>query len=523
MAAPLDKKYLKEEEHEITAEGNKRYTICGMRFETTPEYAVRKAVGQGAYGLVCSGRNVHTNKLVALKKIPKAFEDTVDCKRLLREIKILRHFKHDNVLGLLDILPPPGGGSKEWKDVVRCHVRRPPRRHAASLPPESCCRLARHLATRTGCPGMLTCPVCAHARQYIVSELMDTDLHYIIHSKQPLTDEHFKYFLYQVSLLLRVAARTRPAHPHSRRIRPRAAGASSHVCVRHARPVQILRGVHAIHTAHVLHRDLKPGNLLVNKNCDLKICDFGLARAIDPSEEKKDLGLTECARVYGRPRPRTACRVCRIRSARSARLLSRLLSRPPAPPAAPPAEPPLRADTVRYVVTRWYRAPELLVENQSYTTAIDVWAVGCIFAEMLGRKALFPGRDYLHQLRLIIDVLGTPSEADLACITNQQAVQFLRTLPVKPRKPWTEIFPNASPQALDLLNEMLVFDPAKRCTMVDALNSEYMAALHQGRELPQEEEHFSFGFEKPEITQDELRDLIWKEMGSFHPDLLKKG
>jgi serine/threonine protein kinase len=365
--AELDKKYLKEEEHEKLPDGNKRYTICGMRFETTPKYAVRKAVGQGAYGLVCSGRNVETNKLVAIKKISKAFEDTVDCKRLLREIKILQHFKHDNVLGLLDILPPGKDGSKEWKDV------------------------------------------------YIVSELMDTDLHYIIHSKQQLTDEHFKYFLYQ-----------------------------------------ILRGVHAIHTAHVLHRDLKPGNLLVNKNCDLKICDFGLARGIDPSEEKKDIGLTE------------------------------------------------------YVVTRWYRAPELLVENQSYTTAIDVWAVGCIFAEMLGRKALFPGRDYLHQLRLIIDHLGTPSEADLACITNRQAVQFLRTLPVKPRKPWADVFPSASTGALDLLNEMLVFDPAKRCTMVDALNSEYMAALHQGRTLPQEEEHFSFGFEKPDITQEELRDLIWE-------------
>ena len=116
---------------------------------------------QGAYGLVCSGTNTDTGKKVAIKKIPKAFEDTIDCKRLLREIKILRHFKHDNVLGLLDILPPTGS-VKEWKDV------------------------------------------------YIVSELMDTDLHYIIHSKQPLTDEHFKYFLYQ-----------------------------------------ILRGVHAIHSAHV--------------------------------------------------------------------------------------------------------------------------------------------------------------------------------------------------------------------------------------------------------------------------------
>ena len=103
---------------------------------------------QGAYGLVCSGTNTDTGKKVAIRKIPKAFEDTIDCKRLLREIKILRHFKHDNVLGLLDILPPTGS-VKESKDV------------------------------------------------YIVSELMDTDLHYITHSKQPLTDEHFKYFLYQ--------------------------------------------------------------------------------------------------------------------------------------------------------------------------------------------------------------------------------------------------------------------------------------------------------------------------------------
>ena len=233
MTEPGKSSKVTEQEYEMTEAGFKRYNMCGMKFETTPNYAVKKAVGQGAYGLVCSGRNVETSKPVAIKKIPKAFEDIIDCKRLLREIKILKHFKHDNVLGLVDILAPPNANAKEWKDV------------------------------------------------YIVSELMDTDLHYIIHSKQPLTDEHYKYFLYQ-----------------------------------------ILRGVHAIHLAHVLHRDLKPGNLLVNKNCDLKICDFGLARPINPEAEAKDLGLTE------------------------------------------------------YVVTRWYRAPELLVENQDYTTAIDVWAVG---------------------------------------------------------------------------------------------------------------------------------------------------
>jgi len=122
MAAPSGaKRPFVECEHIMLENGNKHYTICGMRFETPANYAVRKAIGQGAYGLVCSGRNVELNRPVAIKKIPKAFEDTVDCKRLLREIKILRHFKHDNVLGIVDILPPTSGKSS-WKDVVRCRA-----------------------------------------------------------------------------------------------------------------------------------------------------------------------------------------------------------------------------------------------------------------------------------------------------------------------------------------------------------------------------------------------------------------
>ena len=93
---------VQEQEYELTEYGFKRYNICGMRFEVTPNFAVKKAVGQGAYGLVCSGSNTDTGNKVAIKKIPKAFEDTIDCKRLLREIKILRHFRHDNVLGCVE-------------------------------------------------------------------------------------------------------------------------------------------------------------------------------------------------------------------------------------------------------------------------------------------------------------------------------------------------------------------------------------------------------------------------------------
>ena len=156
---------------------------------------------------------------------------------------------------------------------------------------------------------------------YLVYELMDTDLHQILRSSQGLSDEHCQYFLYQ-----------------------------------------ILRGLKYVHTAQVLHRDLKPSNLLLNANCDLKICDFGLART---SSE--------------------------------------------------------RGFMTEYVVTRWYRAPELLLSCEDYTSAIDIWSMGCILAEILGRKPLFPGKDYIHQMRLIVEVLGSPNEEDCAFIQSTKA------------------------------------------------------------------------------------------------------
>jgi len=252
---------------------------------------------------------------------------------------------------------------------------------------------------------------------YIVSELMDTDLHYVIHSKQPLSEAHTRYFLYQ-----------------------------------------ILSGMRSVHARNVLHRDLKPGNVLVNKNCDVKICDFGLARGMaDSGEAEKQRDMTE------------------------------------------------------YVVTRWYRAPELLVDNPGYSTAIDVWAVGCIFAEMIGRKALFPGTDYLDQLRRIIDVLGTPSDDDLAFMTNEQAVAFLRSLPLRPGKRWEELFPDVSPQAAELLSMMLTFNPADRCTMEDALMSRYLAPLRLGRPLPPlESDDVDTSYES--VDGERIREWIHEEM-----------
>ena len=121
-----------------------------------------------------------------------------------------------------------------------------------------------------------------------------------------------------------------------------------------------------------------------------------------------------------------------------------------------------------YVATRWYRAPEIMLSWKEYTKAIDVWSVGCIFAELLGRKPLFPGKDYIHQLNLITDVIGTPADDDIECIESEKAQRYIRSLPCKPPIPVEKIYPNANPMALSLLKSMLTFNPGKRVSVEGA-------------------------------------------------------
>ena len=230
-----------------------------VKFELDARYKLLEVIGNGAYGAVCSAVDTRTGSKVAVKKISRAFDVLTTAKRTNRELKILKHFNHDNVISIMDILKPPDN-LDEFNDV------------------------------------------------YVVLDLMETDLHHIIHSKQELTNEHVRYFLYQ-----------------------------------------ILRGLKYIHSASVLHRDLKPSNLLVNGNCDLKIGDFGMARGLHSSPSEQKRVMTE------------------------------------------------------YVATRWYRAPELMLSLSEYSEAIDMWSVGCIFAEMIGRKQLFPGANYLNQLQVGLD------------------------------------------------------------------------------------------------------------------------
>lgn len=349
-----------------------QFVVLGSLFECPSKYLPLKAIGKGAYGVVCSARDSESSEKVAIKKITGCFESPVDAKRMLREVKLLSHLRHENVIGLRDILPPPSPSAAAYKDV------------------------------------------------YLVYELMDTDLHQIIRSPQPLSPEHIGYFVYQV-----------------------------------------LRGLKYVHSANVLHRDLKPSNLLVNANCDLKICDFGLAR----TGAEDQVGMTE------------------------------------------------------YVVTRWYRAPELLLCCNDYTAAIDVWSVGCIMAELLGRKPLFPGKDYVHQLNLITKVIGSPSEDDMGFVTSDKARRYLRSLPKCARSSFASLYPDADPQALDLLDKMLVFDPAKRISVQEALAHPWLAALHDESDEPVADVPFTFDV-PGHLQPTAAAALMLKEVQRFHPELV---
>lgn len=120
-------------------------------------------------------------------------------------------------------------------------------------------------------------------------------------------------------------------------------------------------------------------------------------------------------------------------------------------------------------MTRWYRAPEVILNASEYSKAVDIWSVGCILAELLGRTPLFPGEDFLDQVQRIISVLGTPSQEDQKYIGNENALKYIKNLPKRTRQPWDKLFPNFKPSTYDLLSRMLTFNPDKRYTVEECL------------------------------------------------------
>jgi len=288
---------------------------------------VEKPIGYGAFGVVWAVTDPRDGKRIAIKKLPNVFQSVTSCRRVYRELKMLCTFKHDNVLSAVDILKPPE--SQGFTEI------------------------------------------------YIATEFMQSDLHRIIVSPQPLTADHIKVFVYQ-----------------------------------------IFRGLRYLHSANILHRDIKPGNLLINANCLLKICDFGLARV---------------------------------------------------------GEPDPSAYLTQEVVTQYYRAPELLMGARHYSGSVDVWSVGCILAELLSRRILFQAQSPLQQLDLIIDLLGTPSMDDLRSACEPARVHMRRKA-YKPSKlsMLYALSKDCDHDVINLMSAIFVFNPERRITALNALNHPFL-------------------------------------------------
>jgi len=155
-----------------------------------------------------------------------------------------------------------------------------------------------------------------------------------------------------------------------------------------------------------------------------------------------------------------------------------------------------------------------MLSFQSYTKAIDVWSVGCILAELLGGKPFFKGRDYVDQLNQILHFLGTPNEATLSRIGSPRAQEYVRNLPHMHKVPFQQLFPRANPDALDLLDKMLAFDPSARISVEEALQHRYLAIWHDASDEPNCPKLFDFGFEVVEDVND-MRTMILQEVHQF--------
>ncbi|KAK6100108.1 mitogen activated protein kinase 2 [Batrachochytrium dendrobatidis] len=167
-----------------------------------------------------------------------------------------------------------------------------------------------------------------------------------------------------------------------------------------------------------------------------------------------------------------------------------------------------------YVATRWYRAPEIMLAFRNYTKAIDMWSVGCIFAELLGSKPLFKGRDYVDQLNQILSVLGTPDDETLSRIGSDRAQMYIRSLPQMPKIPFVNLYSSASELGLEMLEGLLKFDPATRMTVDEALVHPYLEAYHDPGDEPVHDRLFDFSFEIVE-SMDDMRKLISAEIREY--------
>lgn len=427
-----------------------------------PDYQLVERIGCGAYSTVWRALHLPSRKEVAIKKEGNLFNDLVDCKRVLRELKLLRLLKHANIVELLDVRV--NEEDEKFNSVS------------------------------------------------LVLELGAADLRKVLKSARCLEQFHVKRIVYEILLALKY-----------------------------------------MHSAGVIHRDIKPANILIFEDESIKLCDFGLARCIaepydadtskqtladpddltpDTPQEAVPSKVSATPTFIHRPKFFTIQKPHEEDKENKKTASHRL---------APRKKSKLTTMLTSHVVTRWYRAPEVILMEKNYGAAIDMWAVGCIFAELLAmfkgnsvyftdRKPLFPGtscyplspggeRDPRNQeqdqLSVILKVLGTPGPEDCAFMGNQELAREIQSFPQWERESFEKKYPAAGELAVELLDKLLVFNPSKRLTVEECLQHPYFGDVRDKSKesVAGELEMIDFEFEsEADLNEEKLRELILEEI-----------
>lgn len=215
---------------------------------------------------------------------------------------------------------------------------------------------------------------------------------------------------------------------------------------------QIFRALQFLHSGNIIHRDIKPSNILANEECEIVLCDFGFAREADSFAQ-----MTE------------------------------------------------------YVVTRFYRAPEVMLSSQKYSKAVDIWSTGCTLYEIITGVPLFQAKDYLDLIKKFIQVLGKPSETELEFIKNEKGYNYIVAMPDTPRRKVSSLLQDkkCNPDLLDLLDRCLEFHPDRRITSEEALRHPFFASLFDEKDIISFKQQVDFSFEtKENISLDELHTKV---------------
>uniref|UniRef100_A0A665V5A9 mitogen-activated protein kinase n=1 Tax=Echeneis naucrates TaxID=173247 RepID=A0A665V5A9_ECHNA len=341
--------------------GYYRQDVNKTSWEVPERYRDLRQVGTGAYGTVCSAVDSRTGAKVAIKKLYRPFQSELFAKRAYRELRLLKHMKHENVIGLLDVF-------------------------TADL----------------SLDGFRTF--------YLVMPYMGTDLGKLM-KMQRLSEEKIQYLVYQM-----------------------------------------LKGLKYIHSAGIIHRNMY---LLMSP----QILDFGLARQAD-------------------------------------------------------------SEMTGYVVTRWYRAPEVILSWMHYTQTVDIWSAGCIMAEMLQGKPLFKGSDHLDQLTEIMKITGTPSQEFISKLDSEDAKRYIKGLPKVEKKDLQKVFSTANPQAVSVLEHMLLLDPESRVTATEALTLPYFTEFREPEEET-EAQPYDHSLDNTDLPLHHWKRHTFTEILIFQPAVLE--